>query len=67
MLHDELKNLEIHWNMLFLKTFRSSCTWWTKKIEKVKSFFFLLEYMMIIVAYRKKYTKPEMTKTGFHN
>ena len=22
---------------------------------------------MIIVAYRKKYTKPEMTKTGFYN
>ena len=40
-----------------------------KKIEKVESFFFffflLLEHMMIIVACTKKYTRPEMTKTGF--
>ena len=38
-----------------------------KKIEKVQSFFFvlLLEHMMIKVACTKKYTRPEMTKTGF--
>ena len=38
-----------------------------KKIEKVESFFlfWLLEHMMIIVACTKKYTRPEMTKTGF--
>ena len=37
-----------------------------KKIEKVESFFLLLEHMMIvIVACTKKYTRPEMTKTGF--
>ena len=39
-----------------------------KKIEKVKSFFFfflLLEHMKIIVACTKKYTRQEMTKTGF--
>ena len=40
-----------------------------KKIEKVQSFFclfvLLLEHMMIKVACTKKYTRPEMTKTGF--
>ena len=38
-----------------------------KKIEKVQSFFFvlLLKHMMIKVACTKKYTRPEMTKTGF--
>ena len=63
MLYFKTKNS----NKLYWKALRSSYTWWTKKIEKVESFFLLLEYMMIIAAYRKKYTKPEMTKNGFDN
>ena len=70
MLHDELKNLEIHWNMLFLKTKSSNkqqkhsgvlIPGEIKKIEKVESFWIifvesvlLLEHMMIIVACTKK-------------
>ena len=53
MLHDELKNLEIHWNMLFLKT--KSCNKQQKhsgvlipgeikKIEKVESFLFFFSF-----------------------
>ena len=66
MLHDELKK-----NMLYLKqkTLKSSTEKHSgvlildelKKLKRLNLFFFL-EYMMIIVAHRKKYTKSEITK-----
>ena len=77
MLHDELKKLGNSLKHALLKTKNSnkqqkhSGVLIPDEIKKLKRlnhlfFFLLLEHMMIlIVACTKKYTKPEMTKTGF--